>query len=102
MRSEVETLWAYHQRRLRPETPPRRLMDRVAFSEHPPFRLVQCDGCGLVYRNPVERGRELQEIYSRETPAPDVLRSLHETQIPALRVQARELYAALGRGGSGL
>ncbi len=102
MRAEVEALWAYHQRRLRPETPPQRLMDRVAFSEHPPYRLVQCTGCGLVYRNPAERDHELVEIYARKAPTPDAMRALHGTQAPALRVLARQLRRALGRGGSGL
>jgi SAM-dependent methyltransferase len=55
-----------------------------------------------VYRNPVEREHELVEIYARETPAPAVLRSLHETQVPAARTQARLLRDALGRGGTGL
>src|SRR4051812_5508575 len=40
LRDEVERLWEYHQRRMRPETPPERLMDRVAFSAHPPIHLV--------------------------------------------------------------
>ena len=102
LRREIEALWEYHQRRLRPETPPRRLTDRVAFSEYAPFRLVRCCDCGLVYRNPVERAHEITEIYAREAPTPDVLRSLHETQLPALRTQARALRQALGRGGSGL
>jgi len=102
LRREVEALWEYHQRRLDPETPPRHLTDRVAFSEYAPFRLVRCCDCGLVYRNPVERLHELTEIYARDTPAPDVLRSLHETQVPALRAQARALRHMLGRGGSGL
>jgi len=60
---------------LRPDTPPEHLMDRVAFSEHPPLRLVRCRECGLVYRNPVERLHELEAIYARETPPPEVLRS---------------------------
>lgn len=102
LQREMEALWEYHQRRLRPETPPRHLTDRVAFSEYAPFRLVRCCECGLVYRNPVERVHELTEIYAREAPAPDVLRSLHETQLPALRSQARALRRILGRGGSGL
>ncbi len=102
MRAEVESLWEYHEKRLKPGTPTGRLMDRVAFSEPPPFRLVQCAECGLLYRNPVERPEELTEIYARATSAPDVLRALHETQLPALRVQARELRETLGRGGSGL
>jgi 2-polyprenyl-3-methyl-5-hydroxy-6-metoxy-1,4-benzoquinol methylase len=102
MRAEVELLWEYHARRLKPETPTDRLMDRVAFSEPPPLRLVQCVECGLLYRNPVERIEELTEIYARTTPSPDVLRSLHETQLAAVRTQARELRETLGRGGSGL
>ena len=101
IRSEVEALWDYHQRRLKPETPPARLVDRVAFSEPPPFRLVKCNECGLLYRNPVERPQELTEIYARSVSAPDVLRALHDTQLPALRVQARELRRELGRGGRG-
>jgi SAM-dependent methyltransferase len=77
-------------------------MDRVAFSQHAPFRLVRCRECGLVYRNPAERTFELTEIYARDTPTTDVLRSLHRTQVPALRRQARELRRELGRGGTGL
>src|SRR5438105_3821945 len=80
MRAEVEALWEYHARRLRADTPPRRLMDRVAFSEHAPFRLVECRDCGLVYRNPTERAHELRDTYGGEPPPPDVLRSLHATQ----------------------
>jgi len=102
LRAEVEWLWEYHQRRLRPDTPPEHLMDRVAFSEHPPLRLVRCRECGLVYRNPVERESELKEIYAGEAPAPSVLQTLHETQRPAMQTQAQLLHDVLGRGGSGL
>lgn len=102
LRAEVEWLWEYHQRRLRLETPPEHLMDRVAFSEYPPLRLVRCRECGLVYRNPVERLHELEAIYARETPAPQVLRSLHDTQLPAVRDQARRLRRVLGRSGAGV
>lgn len=102
IRAEVEALWAYHARRLRPETPPSHLTDRVAFSEHVPLRLVRCRECGLVYRNPVERARELAEIYARDAPSFAVLRSLHEAQAPALRTQARALRRLLKPGRSGL
>jgi SAM-dependent methyltransferase len=102
LRAEVEWLWEYQQRRLRPDTPPEHLMDRVAFSEYPPLRLVRCRECGLVYRNPVERLHELEQIYSGETPPRAVLQSLHETQLPAVRDQARRLRETLGRPGTGI
>jgi SAM-dependent methyltransferase len=102
LRDEVEWLWEYHQRRLRPDTPPEHLMDRVAFSQRPPLQLVRCRECGLAYRNPVEREHELTEIYARDTPDSGVLESLHETQLPALRTQARVLHDVLGRSGAGL
>ena len=102
LRAELESLWAYHAKRLKPETPTSRLTDRVAFSEPLPFRLVRCVECGLLYRNPVERARELEQIYTDNTPKPAVLRALHDTQVAALRVQARELRRAIGHGGSGL
>jgi 2-polyprenyl-3-methyl-5-hydroxy-6-metoxy-1,4-benzoquinol methylase len=103
MRGEVEALWAFHTRRLHPRIPPKHLTDRLAFSQHPPLRLVQCDVCGLVYRNPVERARELKEAYGDVTPTTDVLAALHETQRDAYRAQARRLTRMTGgRAGTGL
>jgi SAM-dependent methyltransferase len=102
MRVEVESLWAFHSRRLRPETPPPHLMDRVAFSQHAPWRVVQCTACGLVYRNPVERASELAAIYEEEGPTSDVMRALHETQRVAYASQAARLTERFGRTGSGI
>jgi SAM-dependent methyltransferase len=102
VRAERQLLWSYHEKRLRPTIPPARLLDRVAFSQPPPFRLVRCLECGLVYRNPVERAHELNEIYARETLSHDALRALFESQRPMMRAQARRLRYALGRGGSGI
>ena len=102
VRAEIEQLWAFHDRRLRSGTPPRRLIDRVAFSEHPALRIVRCRECGLVYRNPVERSRELTEIYARDELSTDVMRALHVAQRATMGGQARRLRRALGRGGSGL
>lgn len=102
IRAEVEHLWAYHERRLRGGTPTERLMDRVAFTERPPYRLVRCADCGLVYRNPTEREHELRAIYARQAPARDVMRVLHDAQVAAMRRQASFLRRILGRGASGL
>jgi SAM-dependent methyltransferase len=103
MRAEVEALWAFHTRRLRAHVPAGHLTDRLAFSQHPPLRLVRCNECGLVYRNPVERPRELLETYGQGASEPEVFASLHETQRDAYRAQARRLTrAAGGRVGRGL
>jgi SAM-dependent methyltransferase len=102
MRTEVETLWAFHSRRLRPDIPTGHLMDRVAFSQHPPLRVVQCRQCGLVYRNPIERPAELETIYEDEGPTPEVLRALHDTQRTSYMAQVRRLDRVFGRRGSGI
>jgi hypothetical protein len=102
VREEVEALWAFHTRRLKGETPPEHLADRVAFSHPPPWRVVQCRGCGLVYRNPRERAFELEAMYAREAPAPEVLASLFETQQASYAAQAERLHAVAGRAGSGV
>src|SRR5688500_4403174 len=82
-KAELEQLWEYHQKRLRPDTPPVHLVDRVAFSQRAPLRLVRCHECGLVYRNPIERPTEVAEIYAEEGLDERVLRALHDTQRPA-------------------
>ena len=102
VREEVEALWAFHTRRLRTGTPPAQLMDRVAFSQHAPLRVVRCVECGLVYRNPVERPSELAAAYEDESPTTERMRALHETQRAAYAAQARRLSAVFGRRGSGI
>jgi trans-aconitate methyltransferase len=99
---EIEQLWEYHQKRLRPDIPTSHLMDRVAFSQRAPLRLVRCDDCGLVYRNPVERATEVAEIYENDRPDPAVLRALHDTQRPAYDAQATRLTEIFGRRGTGI
>jgi SAM-dependent methyltransferase len=100
--AEVELLWQFHMRRLSPQTPPERLVDRVAFSQDPPWRVVRCDRCGLVYRNPVERREQLRESYAQPEPARDALLALHEAQRGSYKTQARRLARTLARRGTGL
>jgi SAM-dependent methyltransferase len=103
MRAEVEALWAFHTRRLHAQTPPQHLTDRLAFSQHPPLRLVRCDVCGLVYRNPVERVRELTAAYGEDALPTEVLAALHTTQRAAYRAQTKRLTREVGgRVGLGL
>src|SRR5689334_12115238 len=100
IRREAELLWEFHMRRLSPHTPPDRLVDRVAFSQPRPWRVVRCGQCGLVYRNPVERSQQVRDIYGGEAPSADALAAMHETQMAQARRQARRLTRALGRAGS--
>ncbi len=103
VRAEMEALWAFHTRRVDPRTPPDRLLDRAAFSEPPPVRVVQCRTCGLVYRNPQERAHELRAIYeSAEGMERPVLESLYANQRRSYRAQARRLTRVAGAPGSGL
>jgi 2-polyprenyl-3-methyl-5-hydroxy-6-metoxy-1,4-benzoquinol methylase len=101
-KAEIEQLWEYHQKRLEPDIPTSHLMDRVAFSQRAPLRLVRCDDCGLVYRNPVERATEVAEIYEEEGPDASVLRALHDTQRSAYDAQAARLTEIFGRRGTGI
>jgi 2-polyprenyl-3-methyl-5-hydroxy-6-metoxy-1,4-benzoquinol methylase len=101
-KAELEMLWEYHSKRLKDGVPTEQLMDRVAFSQHAPLRLVRCRECGLVYRNPMERARELAKVYEDESPDADRLRALHATQRPAYDTQAARLIELFGRRGSGI
>ena len=102
IREEMESLWSFHTRRLLPDTPPRHLNDRVVFSQKPPLRLVQCDACGTVYRNPRERPEVVTEMYRDEPLDEAILESLLQTQRVAYRAQARRLTRVAGRPGTGV
>lgn len=102
VKREIEWLWEFHMRRLRPHTPPQSLTDRVAFSQSPAYRIVQCIGCGLVHRNPREREHEVNAAYAGEAPGEDVMAALFDTQRAGYRAQAARLTRIAGRSGSGL
>jgi hypothetical protein len=102
IREEAERLWEFHMRRLSPRTPPERLVDRVAFSQTPPWRIVRCRECGLVYRNPVERREELRSTYVDAPVDRDTLDALHDAQTKTYHAQARRLAGLLERRGTGL
>lgn len=99
---EMEALWEFHLRRLQPGTPRRFLTDRIVFSQDPPLRLGRCRACGTLFRNPVERGRDLLELYAEEELDQSVLRGLFEAQRATYRVQARRLAHFAGRSGVAL
>ena len=102
MRVESELLWQYHMRRLSPRTPPERLVDRVAFSQDPPWRLVRCASCDLLYRNPAETREALLATYRDASVTRDALMALHHAQRATYATQAKRLRRVMGRRGSGL
>ena len=76
-----------------------RLHDRIAFSQDPPLRIVRCDACGLIHRNPRERPDELEDIYSGEETDHATLETLFRNQAASYRTQARRLTRVTGRTG---
>jgi len=102
VRDEMEALWAFHTRRLREDTPPERLTDRVAFSQAPPLRLVQCARCETVFRNPRERAFEVTDTYADETPTLEALQALHDTQHSSYVAQVARLTEVAKHSGRGL
>lgn len=99
---EMEDLWTFHIRRLRPDTPRRFLLDRIVFSQDPPLRLGRCRECGTLFRNPRERGRDLVELYAAEQVDPAVLRGLFDAQRRSYQAQSRRLTTIAGRAGRAL
>lgn len=102
IQSEVELLWAFHERRLRIGIPPARLTDRLAFSQDPPLRLSQCQRCSLVYRNPRERREALQTVYDDPELSDSVLQGMLDTQRQTYRAQIQRLTTVIGSTGRGL
>jgi SAM-dependent methyltransferase len=102
IRSEVELLWAFHERRLREGIPPTYLTDRLAFSQYPPLRVARCGICSHVYRNPWERRDALKSAYASPLPEPSVLRRLLDTQRRTSQAQVRRLTDVTFRPGRGL
>ena len=100
IKRQVEELWAFHERRIKPGAPVEHLRDRLAFSQHPPFRLVQCDECGLVYRNPAERSHEVETAYTEDQPSRPKLEALHRSQRHSYGDQAKRLSELLPRGAT--
>jgi SAM-dependent methyltransferase len=99
IRAELESLWGFHQRRLRPETPPERLADRVAFSQPPALAIACCERCGMLYRRPRERAWLVTALYAAERPDDDVLQALFDVQRPAYQAQLARLARVLGHAG---
>ncbi len=100
IRRELEALWQFHLRRLKTGAPIEQLFDRAIFSQDPPLQVVQCEVCGLVFRNPREREDEVIETYQDEAPSQEALASLFDEQLAFYRPRAAKLTELAGAPGN--
>ena len=102
LRAEQEDLWRFQLRRRRTDVPPAQLYDRAFFSQDPALQIVQCEGCGTVYRNPREDPEQLVDSYAAEETSPAVYQELFDAQRESYQRQAEVLTKIAGDAGSGL
>ncbi len=99
IKRELEALWQFHLRRLKPGAPIDELFDRAIFSQDPPLQVVECRDCGTVYRNPREREEEVLATYADETPSTEAFSSLFAQQYEFYQPRMRAL-ANMRKAGS--
>jgi 2-polyprenyl-3-methyl-5-hydroxy-6-metoxy-1,4-benzoquinol methylase len=100
IRRQVEELWVFHTRRLKPGAPVQQLFDRAVFSQAPPVHIVQCAECGTVSRNPRESQTSIVDLYASEEPPESALEDLFSEQTDFYAPRVRTLERLLGRKGS--
>lgn len=97
---ELEWLWQFHLRRLKPGAPVNQLFDRAIFSQRLPLHLVQCRECATVFRSPRERAEDVVEVYEEEQPSESALASLFEEQYAFYRPRVQKIDKLAGRTGT--
>ncbi len=98
--AEVEALWAFRLRRLRPAVPIAGLVDRLVFTQPPPHGVLRCCACGTLRREPAECG--IGEAYARDALCASALPRLSRLGRAVLAARVERLTALLGRPGAGL
>jgi len=101
-RQEIEALWEFHLRRLRPGAPPEALTDRLAFTQEPPLRLLACNRCGTLRRDPEESAPVLVSRYAAEPLSGAVLGALFQAQQTSAHQQMKRLVRLAGPRGEGM
>jgi 2-polyprenyl-3-methyl-5-hydroxy-6-metoxy-1,4-benzoquinol methylase len=100
VRSQMEDLWQFHTRRLKPGAPVHQLFDRAVFSQTPPMHIVECSSCGTVLRNPRESAQTIVDLYAGEEPPASALEDLFAAQVGFYQPRLRRLERLLGRTGN--
>jgi SAM-dependent methyltransferase len=97
---DLEWLWEFHLRRLKPGAPIHQLFDRTIFSLPLPLQVVQCRTCGTVFRNPHERGEDVLAVFEGEEPSDPALASLFDQQYAFFVPRVRKLNQLNGGAGN--
>lgn len=98
--AEVEALWAFRLRRLRPAVPIAGLVDRIVFTQPPPHAVLRCRACGTLRREPAECG--IVEVYAHDALCASALPRLSRLGRAVLAARVERLTVLLGRPGAGL
>lgn len=99
IKQEIEKLWEFHTRRLKPGAPVQQLFDRAIFSQAPPINVVECRGCGTVIRNPRESAEAIAHVYEDEKPPAEAFAALFDEQRAFYAPRVRTLTRVLGHPG---
>lgn len=100
VKREVEQLWEFHMRRVKPGAPIQQLFDRAIFSQAPPLHIVECIQCGTVMRNPRESAEALADVYEDEEPPAAAFDALFEQQRAFYEPRVDLLTRIVGNSGS--
>lgn len=88
--AQLTYLRRFHRRRLRRITE-RALADRAEFTQDYATDIVQCAGCGLVFRNPRPSPQAIARAYTADEYGRERLGTMWEAQVELSRPLAREL-----------
>jgi SAM-dependent methyltransferase len=87
-------LQSFHRARLRSNAP-EALEERADFTQDYAARVVECRGCGLVFRDPQPSADAVARVYARDSYAPERLAALFESQVELFRPKVRRLASIL-------
>jgi 2-polyprenyl-3-methyl-5-hydroxy-6-metoxy-1,4-benzoquinol methylase len=100
VKRQVEELWEFHTRRMKPGAPLKALFDRTVFSQDPPLHIVECVDCGTVMRNPRENSEQVVNLYKQEAPPATAFETLFTEQLGFFDSRIQHIEQLLGRKGS--
>jgi 2-polyprenyl-3-methyl-5-hydroxy-6-metoxy-1,4-benzoquinol methylase len=100
VKRQVEELWEFHTRRMKPGAPLKAWFDRTVFSQEPPIHIVECVDCGTVLRNPRETAEQVVDVYKQEETPATAFETLFIEQVDFFQSRVETIEHMLGRKGA--